>query len=258
MADEQDGLGSVGEVADPQPTATGATPQGASSDKGSGAGAAEAGGAQVDVKSILEWQSKADKRLNDLYDKANRDRDVLGGKIEKLVETLQSTAQSTASVKSRAEMDRAREDLKKRYDAGELGGDELFGLLDGLAGDLTTQQEAKAKALADELAALKTTLNTRLADLDPEYQAHKDKVAVYIEKYGMSREAAIKLAKDTAAPSNPAAPALAGSVQQGMPSGEGTGTMTDGQFAQVCGLAGVDPTKITPKQRTDLIKKWSK
>jgi len=258
MADEQDGLGPVGSSADPQPTATGANPTGASSAATQGAGAADAGGAQVDVKSILDWQTKADKRLNDLYDKANRDRDVLGGKIEKLVETLQTTAQSTASVKSRAEMDRAREDLKKRYDAGELGGDELFGLLDGLAGDLTTQQEAKAKALADELAALKTTLNTRLADLDPEYQAHKDKVAVYIEKYGMSREAAIKLAKDTAAPLNPSAPALAGSGQQGMSSGEGTGTMTDSQFAQVCQLAGVDPSKITPAKKQNLIQKWSK
>ena len=258
MADEQDGLGPVGSSADPQPTATGANPTGASSAATQGAGAADAGGAQVDVSPMSDWQKKADKRFNDQRDQANRDRDAANAKFEKLLEAFNATAKSTASVKSTEEMNRARADVMKRYDAGELGGEEFFNLLDGLAGDITAQQEAKLRAQAEELASLKTTVTTRFADLDPEYQAHKDKVAVYVEKYGMSHESAIKLAKDTAAPSNPAAPALAGSGQQGMPSGEGTGTMTDGQFAQVCGLAGVDPTKITPKQRTDLIKKWSK
>ena len=252
MADEETDGGPV--VLDPA-ILTGASEDGAAAkaDQG-GVGS----GAQVSADDI----ARIEKRISDSRSQHDRDREEWRAEKSQLMDLLGNKGSQDDDRKTQEAIQEARDDLMKRFDDGELTGKELIGLLDGVAeqareGALAETTSKMTKAEQD-MAALKAELDAMRSDLDPAYVSHKDKVDAVVKAYGVTRQQAMAIVKDSG-PSQPARPALAGSVGTHVVSDAGADGVDAKTMSIVAGLAqAVGGRAPTEAETQKLQKKWSK
>ena len=206
--------------------------------------------------------AKQDKRINDLRSQYDKRLDEAAAREAKLLAMLESGVSAKDNAANQQRVEEAKADLIKKYDEGELTGEQFYRLLEGIAEDaresalsdisekLTAEQQER-KALQEKLAALES--NT-----DPAYVANREKVDAAMQKYGVTREQAMKIVADQK-PSQPARPDTAGGLGGTGVTGRDGGSIDERISNVVAGLAahvtGKKPTEAQMKKHGE---KWSK
>jgi len=244
MADEPIS-GGTGDTA-PAATATGASP----SDTPPATGTADSdGGAQVDASAAEIATLK--KQIQDNRNQRNSQMDKLTAQMSKMAEAM--TAQSTATQEGKAkdQTDAARAELAARLTAGEVEGDELLGLFDRAVENAVSMTAAEVETLKKAVEAQ----NRQFAELNPAYQANKEKVDELVSM-GATREVALKIAQATAAPTQPATPALASTGATGQSVGDASDALSMAEVDAQLVEMGEDPSKLSNSVKQSLAQQW--
>jgi len=252
MADKVIDGGSV--VADPA-ILTGASKDGTPAKADQGAVGSEA---QVSAEDI----ARIEKRIDDSRSQHDKDREDWRTEKSQLMDLLGNKGNQNEDRQTQEAIQAARNELIERYDAGNLEGKELMSLLDGVADQARegalVESTTKLTEAQTERAAIKADLDAMRSDLDPAYVSHKETVDKVVEAYGVTRQQAIAIVKDSG-PSQPARPALAGSVGTTVVPDNGTEGVDAKTMSLLTGLAqaggGRAPTEAEAQK---LQKKWSK
>ena len=210
--------------------------------------------------------SKMNKRFDDMRKQNDRDRDVAKSEAEsreaRLLAIIEggTTAKSTQADQQAAQ--KAKADLIKQYDDGEIDGAQFYALLEGVAqdaresaleetGEKLTAAEQERKEMRVKLAALET-------NSDPAYVANRAKIDEAAQKYGVTRDQAMKIVADMK-PSQPARPDTAGGLGGTGVTGDDDGAGDPRVSSIVAGLAahvtGKKPTEAAMKKHNQ---KWGK
>jgi len=251
MPDEKNVDGSLG---DEPIDKTGASTDGDLS--GDGDQGAEKGKAQDDA------MAKMDKRFEDMRKTMDRDRDLAKAREDKLLSIIEGGVTAKSSKEDQDAARQVKADFIKNYDGGEIDGKQQWDMYEGIVHEAResalaelngtlTAAEKERKELREKLAALET-------NSDPAYVANKAKVDEVVQKYGVTRDQAMKIVKDMK-PSQPARPDMAGGLG-------GTGVTGGDDVAGdtrvnniVAGLAahvtGRKPTEAAMKKHSQ---KWGK
>jgi len=207
------------------------------------------------------------KRISDLRSASDRDRDQFKAALakaeereSKLMEML-SNGGKGGEREADAAVEQARKDLAKRYDDGELTGDQLIGLLDGVAREARegalAEANGKLTAAEQERKEIREAFEAMRNDLDPAYTSQKEKVDEAVEKYGVSRAQAMKIVADRG-PSQPPRPAASGSLGTSVVGSDASGgdaRMTALIAGLVKATGGRAPTEAEMRKHQE---KWSK
>ena len=212
------------------------------------------------------------KRLNDLQAQLSRtqsEKDKALSRAERLEnDVLSKLAEARGpSADDQREQRRAQQEaiasLKKRYDDGEMNGEEFIELLEGVRRDAEAGAEAKVKPEIEELRKLATALGARVADYDPEYQRFKGQITELAEKTGMDpvkdRDILLRVARAVGpkVDNPPRAPIPASTRTPVVTPGGVEGAVTSETIAAISGLPGIGGA-LKPEEIAALKKKWSK
>ena len=260
MADDEGDLGSGLDA-----------PQGADGSGGTGAGDPSAGqsgsgGGAAGTHGDADV-AKLNKRVEDLAKQLNRERsekDKAHARLQKLQDDTLSKLADAASPKrdENAEALERRAALAKRYDAGELSGDELISLVEN---GMSVAEERAMRKATEEMKRRDEQINSlvsQIQELNPKYAAHREKVAELQESFkergiDLSRDQALAVAEEIArasGPGQPGRPPLPGNGD-GVVHGAGDDGVPAQTFAQMEALTGI---KLGPEQRKALERKWAK
>lgn len=206
--------------------------------------------------------AKTNKRIDDMRSQYDRRLDEAAQREAKLLAVIESGAQAKSTQADQQAAQEAKADLIRQYDEGEITGERFYALLEGIAqdardaalaetGEKLTAAEQERKELREKLAALET--NT-----DPAYVANKAKVDEVVQKYGVTRDVAMKIVADMK-PSQPARPDVAGGLGGIGVTGGDDGAGDSRVNGIVAGLAahvtGRKPTEAAMKKHNQ---KWGK
>lgn len=228
------------------------------SDGASPAGA-DQGGADSGAQVSAEELAKLHKRLDDTRSQYDKKLSELTSMNEKLVEAL-TTSRGVDTQREQEAVQKARADLQKRFDDGELTGEQFLGLLDGIAEDaetrLSSKYDEKLTALEKREQELQALIDQRTAELDPAYVSRKEQVDKIQQELGVDRAVAMKIAAKYEQPAQPARPAIPGATGTGVVATQAESPVMDsGDFAELSKIIGVE---ITPEAQKELNQKWSK
>ena len=235
-------------------------------------GVAEGGqsgeGQKTDEPFMHTWKTKedAEKGVQDLLGQVNETRskaDKAASKNEQLtqmVDKLTNAVSGKQTVDDDAAAQKQIEDLAKRFEDGEVTGQEQVELLMNIQRQAETKAEAKVEAGLKELREQMKQSDARLADLDPAYRDNQKDVDAIQEKFGVNRDQAIKInAELNPGPAQPARSPIPGSTGTGMAVG-GNGDGVDPAMAKmVAGLAGAATGRLpTDAQVLKVMQKGAK
>jgi len=232
---------------------TGASTDG---DLSNGDQGAEKGKAQDDAT------AKINKRIDDMRSQYDRRLDEAAQREARLLAVIEGGATAKSADADQHAARQAKADLIKQYDDGEITGEQFYSLLEGIAQDAResalsevsgklTADENERKEMREKLAALES-------NSDPAYVANKAKVDEAVQKYGVTREQAMKIVADSK-PTHPARPDMAGGLGGTGVTGGDDGAGDPRVNSIVAGLAahvtGKKPTEAAMKKHNQ---KWGK
>ena len=245
---------------------TGLAPQIATDASNGGASATAGQGGDGSGALSAEDMATVNKRIDDLRSSGDRDRDQFKASLaaseareSKLMELLAKGG--TGSGQADAAVEKARKELEKEFDDGELTGAKMFSMFDEAMKDARdgalSEASAKLTAAEQERTANREAIAAMRLDLDPAYTSQKEKVDEAVEKYGVTRTQAMKILAD-AGPSQPPRPAASGGLGTSVVSHDDAGG--DPKIAAlVAGLAAAvtkrAPTEAEMQKHQE---KWSK
>ena len=221
MADEDTGLTAGG---GPQDHETGAAAGGDTSGNGPGDGTGQATAQPTSPEALAALREQV-KNLEGIVSKANSERDkalnearaVRDEQLAKLTELATARQTPAEDVNAAA---KARSALIEKYNSGDMTGDELFGLVEGMYEDAKDSAKREAgEAWKQEVETLKTTLaavHETLEVRDPDFVAiGADKIKAIQDEMGVDRAMAVKIAKKYVKPTQPARPQIPGGTGGG-------------------------------------------
>ena len=202
------------------------------------------------------------KRFDDMRKTMDRDRDLSKAREDKLLAIIEGGATAKSTDEDQQAARQAKADYIKRHDEGEITGEESWNLLNGIAEDAResalaelkgtlTAGEQERKEMREKLEALET--NT-----DPAYVANRAKIDEAAQKYGVTRDVAMKIVADMK-PSQPERPDTAGGLGgtgvTGVDDGAGDPRVSNIVAGLAAHVTGKKPTEAAMKKHNQ---KWSK